>query len=95
MSCECSFNLFSRKFNNQFPMPYGQEQYQIPCSAAVSFLRQLDSPYNDDTNPLYKINYTITDGNHRYASELQETPAKAAAKIELFMKNPKFMPEKK
>ena len=94
MTCECNFNLFSVKLN-AFNMTYDQELYKMPCSEAAAFLKQLDPAYHADKFAMHKVRYSVSDGEHTYISKLPETPAKAAAKIELFMKNPNFLPKSK
>jgi hypothetical protein len=78
---------------NVFSALYDEEQYKMPCSEAVAFLKQLDPAYHADKSSMHKVIYAIKLNEHTYISKLTETPAKAAAKIELFMKNPGFLPK--
>lgn len=92
MTCECHFKLFSMKLD-VFSMRYSSEIYTMPCSEAAAFLKQLDPSYHADKYPMHKVQYHIKNNEEIYSSKLSETPAKAAGKIELFMKNSQFLPK--
>ncbi len=93
MSCECHVTLYSNRLNAIHAW-YDAEDYQMPCSTTVAFLRQLDSASNNANKfSQHRVNYNIRDGKHTYSSERTESPAKAAAKIELFMKDPNLLPK--
>ena len=93
MECTCSFNLYSAGLN-AFTSSYSVEKYTLPCSLAVIFLRKLDrSHHGADKFSLHKVfSYAISTGKDNYSSDETETPLKAAAKIELFMQNPYYLP---
>lgn len=92
MSCQCHFDLYSMKLS-AFSVLYDKENYEMPCSEAIAFLKQLDPAYHANKFAMHKVVYKINDKEHTYTSKLTETPAKAAAKIELFMKSPDFLPK--
>jgi len=94
MTCQASLHLYSGRLN-PFSITYHEEEYRMPCSDAALFLRGLDSDYHAHRPPQHKVRYTLTDMSSTYTTECSETPAKAAAKIELFMKNRKYLPESK
>lgn len=99
MSCQCDFKMNSilnpyRIINESYP--------KMPCEAAVNFLNKLNIPKeNPNTNPQsdlkreypeYRVFYNITNGEENYSNNVAESPEKAAAKIQLFMQNPNWMP---
>ncbi|HSW85961.1 MAG TPA: hypothetical protein VLG49_00515 [Rhabdochlamydiaceae bacterium] len=80
---------------------YYEEKYNMRCNVAVDFLKQLDS-HGTSTNsdPDYKVKYRVIRekgdivlyDTEEYQSPNWELPQKAAAKIDLFIKNRDFMP---
>ena len=81
-NCECSFDLYSMLH---------KEQYRMPCSVAAAFLKQLKPAYPVDKG--FNVRYTVRDNKHTYTNLMPETPARAAAKITLFIQNPNFLPK--
>ncbi|MBA3816304.1 MAG: hypothetical protein H0X29_07255 [Parachlamydiaceae bacterium] len=92
--CRCTFELLSATLD-AFSVPLS-EIYMMPCRDATKFLKTLDPTYNASVLPMHKVKkYEIHSTEHTYTSKLTETPAKAAAKISLFMENPDLMPKGK
>lgn len=93
MVCKCAFSLFSKVDNTRGQTSYSKERYNLPCDVAVNFLKQLDSRgVTTNSDPDYKVLYNITTAHDSYSSPDFELPRKAAAKIDLFMKDRDFMP---
>ncbi len=72
---------------------YKTEKYSLPCEDAIQFFRSLDRSYHADKFPTHKIQYKVKKNEVVYKSPYAETPMKAAAKIELFIKNSNYMPK--
>ena len=100
MSCECNFRITS------ILSPYHRtfESYpQMPCGVAIDFLNALNRPKEtskiepqseSEVKPEYRVLYNITNTDENYSNTMAESAEKAAATIQLFMKNPKWMPNK-
>ncbi len=88
--CHINFNVTSTLHRK-----YNVEKYEnIPCDVARNFINSLDDARpRYDLAPLHTVNYTIWDKDAKYSSKTIETPSKAVAKIDLFMKDPAFLPK--
>lgn len=79
----------------------GTEEYDLPASEAAEFLKQLHPKIYESNkySPVYKVeNYYLygelaREDRKTYLSSYPEPPLKAALKIELFIKNPAWMPK--
>ena len=89
MSCQCSFNLYTNGLSTLYPTSsINKEKYTMPCADAVNFLRTIDP------RGRHLVSYVTQDvRNNTYTSSKGDPSLTAAAKIELFMKNPAYMPE--
>lgn len=91
MDCRVNFTLDSTAADGIVPRA-PREEYKMSCSDAVDFLTKLDPIVYLERYPWHKVKYNIKTSEGVYFSDW-ETPGKAAAKIELFMKNPEALPK--
>jgi hypothetical protein len=91
--CTCKFKLRSYGYSC-----INSEKYTLPCKEAIEFMRQLQSERIQmichSKSHFHEIsNYELLNKDNKYRQYHPDSPLKAAAKIELFMKNPEFMPK--